>query len=113
MAASTRRQNSAAEALTIVLNNRKTALDAREAELGELAKGHEQATAAQKQAAQQTEQKFRQREADVARREAAVAQREADLKDRETAIKTAEDNAAAITERLQRQAAAVKVALAS
>jgi hypothetical protein len=38
MAADTRRQNSAAAALTIVLNNRKTALDEREAALDEKAK---------------------------------------------------------------------------
>jgi hypothetical protein len=46
MAANTRRLNTAAEAATIVLNNRKTALDTREAELDEKAKNLDLGSAA-------------------------------------------------------------------
>jgi len=111
MAADTRRQNTAAIAATIVLNNRKAALDAREAELNDKARGHEQATSAQKQAAQHTEQKLRQREADLARREAALQARETTVKDMESTAAKARDDAETLKRKLQRQAAAVNVAL--
>jgi DNA repair exonuclease SbcCD ATPase subunit len=71
MADETRRLNTAAQATTIVLNNRKTALDAREAELAERAKNLELSEATRSDAA------LRRREAAVQTREAA-ATREAD-----------------------------------
>jgi chromosome segregation ATPase len=112
MAADTRRLNSAAQAANIVSDNRKTALDARETELGERAKSLDIAAAAQKAAAQATEQKLRQREADVSRRETTVQQREDRIAETEVATKSALAVAESLKEKLQRQAAAVKVAMA-
>jgi DNA anti-recombination protein RmuC len=71
MAADTRRLHSAAEATNIVSNNRKTALDAREAELDERAKNLEQSESTRSDAA------LRRREAAVQAREEA-ATREAE-----------------------------------
>ena len=78
MAGETRRLHTEAAATTIVLNNRKTALDAREAELAERAKNLELSEATRSDAA------LRRREAAVQTREAAVT-REAE---RLAAIKT-------------------------
>ena len=78
MADETRRANTTAQATEIVLNNRKTALDAREAEIAERAKNLELSEATRSDAA------LRRREAAVQTREAA-ATREAE---RLAAIKT-------------------------
>jgi hypothetical protein len=51
MAADTRRKHTAAEATTIVLNNRKTALDTREAEIEEKSRDLDEATAKRSDAA--------------------------------------------------------------
>jgi hypothetical protein len=67
MAADTRRLHSQAEALNIVSNNRKTALDAREAELDARAETLEQSESTRSDAA------LRRREAAVKAREEALA----------------------------------------
>lgn len=113
MANETVRLNNTAKATNIVADNLKAALDAREAEIDERARQLDLATSALKKTAEEGVQKFRQRDADLAKRETAVSQREASLSDRETAVKEAEASAAALTEKVQRQAAAVQVALTS
>ena len=112
MASETRRQNSAAKAANIVSDNRKTALDAREAEIGERAKNLDLAIAAQKKSDQATAEKLRQRETTVSLRESTLERREARIKDMEAETKAAFDQAESLKTKLQRQAAAVNVALA-
>lgn len=111
MAGETRRLNSAAQATTIVLNNRKTALDAREAEIAESAKNHDLAVAAHKSDVHQASQKLSQREAELTRREAALQSRETRVKEMEAETKAALDQAETLKTKMQRQAAAVQVAL--
>lgn len=111
MAADTRRLHTTAEATTIVLDNRKAALDAREADLADKAKKHELAVAAQKQDAQQKEQTLKAREADLASRTTTLEAREASIKHMEDEARTALEQAQTLRDKLQRQAAAVQVAL--
>jgi hypothetical protein len=88
MAADTRRLNTAAQAATIVLNNRKTALDEREAELDTRAKTLEltEATRSHK-ALQAREAAVQAREAAVAREEKRLAAVKTDLADKHASIK--------------------------
>jgi len=88
MAADTRRMNTAAQAATIVLNNRKTALDAREAEIKQLeATGSEAAMRRREAAAAAKEKAAAVKENAVERREAAVAKREAEIEAKHRSIK--------------------------
>lgn len=111
MAHETVRLNATAQATNIVSDNRKKALDAREAEIGERAKQLDLATSAQKQAGQQVAQQLQQRQSNLDTRETTLRTLEASLAEREEAVKSAEEAAAALTEKVQRQAAAVQVAL--
>ena len=113
MASDTRRLNSTALATNILSDKRKAALDAREAEIGERAKNLDLRLADQKRTTQAIEQKFRQREADLTKREAAVSAREAAIADMEAQTKAALEQAEYLKTKLQRQAAAVNVALAT
>jgi chromosome segregation ATPase len=90
MAADTRRQNSAASATTIVLNNRKTALDAREAELDERAKTLENMDRVRSdEALQKREDAVQAREKMATREEERLAAIRADLEQRIAKIKAA------------------------
>jgi hypothetical protein len=88
MAADTRRLHTAAEATTIVLNNRKAALDAREAELDTRAQALEltEATRSHK-ALQHREAAVQAREDSVAREEKRLATVKSDLADKHAKIK--------------------------
>jgi hypothetical protein len=88
MAADTRRKNSAAEALTIVLTNRKTALDTREGELDTRAKSLEQSETKKSDAALQRREKAVQAREDAATLEAErLAAMRADLEAKHGRIK--------------------------
>jgi hypothetical protein len=88
MAADTRRMHSAAEAANIVSNNRKTALDAREAELDERAKRIERSeTRKSDEALQRRENAVTVRENLVTQEEARIAVSRADLDEKHSKIK--------------------------
>jgi hypothetical protein len=88
MAGDTRRLHTAAQAATIVSNNRKTALDAREAELDERAKSLEQL--------------------ELTRSDKALRSREAAVKAREAAVKREAERLAAIKTDLEGKHASIK-----
>jgi len=88
MAADTRRLNTAAQAATIVLNNRKTALDTREAEIDTRASALSltEATRSHK-ALQRREAAVQAREEAATREEKRLATVKADLQDKYASIK--------------------------
>ena len=83
--AKTRGMNSAAEAATIVANNRKTALDAREAELRTRENQLAENVAKHNDLKKQFGTEIRQREAVAAAKETSVIERENDIGERERA----------------------------
>jgi hypothetical protein len=88
MAADTRRLHSAAEALTIVLNKRKTALDTREAELNTRAQALELTEATRShEALQRREAACQAREEAVTQEERRLATAKVDLESKQASIR--------------------------
>lgn len=112
MASETRRLHSTAQATNIVSDNKKAALEAREAELAQRAENSEREYSRQKQALADREQKLQQREANLARREADLEKAKSEIASMQQETRQALDRAEAVREKLQRQAAAVQVAMA-